>query len=79
MHEIDTFVAVAEAQRLLLLYKLEALAFPQRTSGSWPDRLEDKRRLAEAIVLYASLKDHQQSRGARGPPPGPDAFRKEPR
>ncbi len=74
MREIDTFVAVAEAERLLLLYMLEALAAPRRRSvkqrgvdGSL-DRLEDERALRSAIDLYASLKDSDHSSRARDPP-----------
>ena len=71
---LAALAALEEAQRCLLRYQLETLAFPTREAtgedpvAERPDRLEHERNLRSAIELYASLKDGTQSAGARDPP-----------
>ncbi len=70
-----TPVVVKEAQRQLLLRKLEVLALSARKRSEPRDalaacfeRLEAELALGEAIEVYAALKDQLELRGARGPP-----------
>ncbi len=81
-----TPVVVNEAQRQLLLRKLDVLALsprkrsePQDALAACFDRLEAELALGEAIEMYAALKDQPEPRGARGPPtpaaPGRSAYR----
>lgn len=80
-----TPVVVKEAQRQLLLRKLEVLALaprkrsePQDALAACFDRLEAELALREAIEVYATLKDQPEPRGARSPPtavaPGRSAY-----
>ena len=79
-------VVVKEAQRQLLLRKLEVLALsPHRSSeprdalAACFERLEAELALGEAIEVYAALKDQSEASGARAPPtpvaPGRSAYR----